>query len=69
MEIMGQPMHHQDCPLSYPKMLYYHFVLGRKVDFSSWALQLSIDDIRGESIMVTREELGLALVGVACKKQ
>lgn len=63
---MGQPMHH-DCPLWFAKMLYCHYVLQRKVDFSSRAPHLLVEDIRSSTITVIREELGLALQGAACE--
>ena len=67
LDVMGQPMHHQDCPLWFAKMLYCHFVLQSPVDFSSRAPNLSVEDIRSSTITVTREELGLALQGAACE--
>ena len=66
LDVMGQPMH-QDCPLWFAKMLYCHFVLQRPVDFSSRAPHLVVEDIRRSSIIVMREELSLALQGVACE--
>lgn len=67
LDVMGQPMHHQDCPLWFAKMLYCHFVLQRPVDFSSRTPHLVVEDIRSSTITITREELGLALQGAACE--
>ena len=62
-----QPMHHQDYPLWFAKMLYCHFVLQRPIDFTSRTPHLVVEDIRSTSITVTREELACALQGVACE--
>ena len=67
LDVMGQPMHHKDCPLWFSKILYCHYVLIRPVDFSSRLSHLSVKDIRSTTITVTREELGLALEGASCE--
>ena len=67
LDVMGQPMHHQDCPLWFAKMLYCHFVMQRPVDFSSRTPHLVVEYIRSTSITVTREELACALQGAACE--
>lgn len=67
LDVMGQPMHHKDCPLWFAKMLYCHYVLARTVDFSSRPPHLNLEDIRSTTITVTREELGLALDGALCE--
>ena len=67
LDVIGQPLHHTDCPLWFAKMLYMHYVMGRPVDFSSRAPHLSLDDIQSNAITLTRDELGLALQGASCE--
>ena len=64
-DVMGQPLHHNDCPFWFAKMLYMQFVLGIPVDFSSRPPHLHVEDIRSESITIPRAELRLALSGAS----
>ena len=64
-DVMGQPLHHNDCPFWFAKMLYMQFVLGTPVDFSSRPPHLHVEDIRSESITIPRAELRLALSGAS----
>ena len=64
-DVMGQPLHHNDCPFWFAKILYMQFVLGVPVDFSSRPPHLHVEDIRSESITIPRAELRLALSGAS----
>ena len=64
-DVMGQPLHHNDCPFWFAKMLYMQFVLGIPVDFSSRPPHLHVEDICSESIMIPCAELRLALFGAS----
>lgn len=61
----GTTLFHTDCPLWFAKMLYCQFVMEETVDFSSRAPHKVVDDIRSETLTVSREELRYALAGAA----
>lgn len=63
LEVYGHPLHNSDCPLYFAKMLYYHFVMGCQVDFSSKEVTVMTHDIREETVTFTREELALMVEG------
>lgn len=63
LEVYGHPLHNADSPLYFAKMLYHEFIDGRHVDFASKETNVTVHDIRQETVTFTREECRLMVEG------